>query len=94
MSSILSSFYSKTITATDDAIFRFEDDSTIVLASINIHCYTNDCDYGNPSAQAGIIRANAVAWFDAPVRLADIVFKNHTAGSNTTIVITGPVLLV
>jgi hypothetical protein len=89
MSFVQSSFYSKTHTATDDLPFPVEDDHDIILDSCNIHCLTNDAYYGNPMVQAAPIRVNAVIWFDAPVRLADIVFKNYTSGSNTTIIITG-----
>lgn len=89
MSFIRSSFYSKTVTATDDLPFSLEDDRNIVLKSCNIHCLTGDAYYGNPFVQSAPIRANAVVWFDSPVRVSDIMFKNYTAGTNTTIVITG-----
>ena len=36
-----------------------------------------------------IIRANAVVWFDGLIRVSDLWFKNHTAGANCQIVITG-----
>jgi hypothetical protein len=62
---------------------------SIILTSVNIHCYTNDVYYGNAGLLSGIIRANAVIWFDAPCRVSDLLFKNLTAGSNATIVITG-----
>jgi hypothetical protein len=89
MSSIASSIYSKTYTADSDLPFSLEDDFNVILKSINIHCYTNDAYYGSGSVTSSIIRANAVVWFDSPVRVSDLVFRNMTAGSNTTIVITG-----
>jgi hypothetical protein len=85
-----SKFFVSTFTATTDAPFRLSDDPNLVLQSCNIHCYTNDALYGNSLALPGIIRANAVMWFDAPIRPYDLMFENLTAGSNTTIVITGP----
>jgi hypothetical protein len=84
-----SSFYVKTFTATADDAFRIEDNPNIVLKSCNIHCYTNDTYYGNSSAVPGIIRANAVIWFESPIRPFDLLFKNVTAGNNTTVVIVG-----
>ena len=89
MSFVQSSFYSKTHTATDDLPFPVEDDHDIILDGCNIHCLTNDAYYGNPLVQSAPIRANAVVWFDAPVRVSDIVFKNLNAGSNCVIIITG-----
>jgi hypothetical protein len=87
------SIYVKQVTATDDLAFNVEDEgspeSETVLSSINIHCYTNDSYYGNVAFQAGILRANAVVWFDGVIRVADLRFKNYTAGSNCVIVITG-----
>ena len=90
----LSSFYVKSLTASDDGVFSVEDEPTIVLTSVNIHCYTNDAYYGNAAGTLGIIRANAVIWFDSPCRISDLLFKNLTAGSNTTIVITGTLPVV
>jgi hypothetical protein len=72
-------------------MFQVEDDPKIVLSSVNIYCYTNDAYLGNRGLQQGIIRANAVVWFDKPVRIADLWFKNYTAGSNCQIVIQGTI---
>jgi hypothetical protein len=87
-----SSFYVKEVTFTDDAAHRIEENPEIVLSSINIHIYDNDAFYGNSLSVSGIIRANAVVWFDSACRPFDLVFKNYTAGSNITVVVTGPVL--
>lgn len=84
----IGSFYSKTYTATDDVIFRVEDER-IILKSTNIHCYTADAYIGNTYLQPGIIRANAVIWFEGDVDISDIWFRNFAAGANTTIVIEG-----
>jgi hypothetical protein len=79
------------MTATDDTVWRFEDNPNIVLTAMNIACYTNDAYFGNQVSVPAIIRANAVVWFEAPCRPFDFMFQNLNAGSNTTIVIYGPV---
>jgi len=84
-----SNFYVKQVTATSDDPFRLEDNPNIVLKSVNIHVYTADALYGNALLQPGHIVANAVIWFDAPVRPFDLIFKNYGAGLNTTIAIIG-----
>lgn len=89
MSFIRSSFYSKVVTADADYPFALEEDHDVILDCCNIHCLTNDAYYGNAFIQSAPLRANAVIWFDSPVRVADLVFKNYTAGSNCTIVIAG-----
>lgn len=89
------SVYCKQVTATADTPFQVEksgsEESQTILTSINIHCYTNDAYYGTLASQQGIIRTNAVVWFDGAIRISDLWFKNLTAGSNTVIVITGVV---
>jgi hypothetical protein len=91
MGDTFSHFFVSQVTAAADVPFRLSDDPNLILQSCNIHCYTNDAYYGNSAAVPGIIRANAVVWFDAPIRPFDLMFQNLTAGSNTTIVIIGPV---
>ena len=85
-----SKFFVGSFTATTDDAFRLSDDPNLILKSCNIHCYTQDAYYGNSRATPAIIRANAVMWFDSPIRPFDLMFKNLGAGLNTTIVITGP----
>ena len=92
MTDYSSDFYVKSYTFSDNTAQRIEDNPQIILSSCNIHCYTNDAYYGNSLAVPGILRANAVIWFDAPTRPFDFMFKNYTAGSNCTIVIIGPLL--
>lgn len=89
MSFVKSSFYSKAVTATDDLPFPVEDDHDVILDCMNVHCYTNDLYYGNALVTSAVFRANAVIWFDSPIRLSDLIFKNFTAGSNATVVVTG-----
>jgi hypothetical protein len=87
------SVYVKSVTATDDLPFQIEEQGSeageTILSSVNIHCYTFDSYYGNLALQQGIIRANAVVWFDGSIRVCDLWFKNYAAGSNTVIVVTG-----
>ena len=85
----LSTFYSKAYTFTTDTAIRIEQDPTIILSSCNIHCYTNDCYYGNTGSSDAIIRTNATVWFDGKIRPYDFIFKNYTAGQNAKIVIVG-----
>lgn len=88
---LLSSVYHKAYTFTTDTAIRIEIDPSLWLSSCNLACYTNDAYYGSAAGTEAIIRANAVVWFDAPVRPYDFVFKNLNAGSNAKIVITGTV---
>jgi hypothetical protein len=82
--------YTKSFTATSASPFQVETQGDNYLTSVNIHCYTNDCYYGGaPQLLNGIIRANAVVWFDGIVRVSDLWFKNYTGASNCTIVIIG-----
>lgn len=85
----VSTVYSKTVTAADDNAFQIENDPLNVITGCNIHCYSQDAYYGNLTLQASVIAANAVVWFDKPIRVSDLWFKNKTAGQNTQIVITG-----
>lgn len=87
----MGTFYNKSKTASADSQFQVDDGNT-VLTSINIHCTTNPAYYGDKNFQQGIILANAVVWFDKPVKVADLWFKNYTAGSNCVITITGTTL--
>lgn len=87
-----SEFYLTSYTMADDDPHRAEENPNIVLAAGNICCYDNDLYIGNSIHLDGVIRANAVIWFDTPFRPFDIISKNYTAGSNGKIVIYGPVL--
>lgn len=78
-------------TFSDDTVHRIENNPNLVLASGNIHVYTNDLNYGNAYSVPGIIRANAVVWFDAPFRPYDLMFQNTVAGSNGTVTIIGTI---
>lgn len=86
-----SSFYVNSYTFTDDTPHRLENNPNLVLASGNIHVYLNDMKYGNARELTGIIRTNAVVWFDAPFRPFDILFQNNVNGANGQVVIIGTV---
>lgn len=81
--------YHRSRTATADTPFQIDNDPTVKLTAVNFHCYTNDLAYGNVSGQEGIIRANAVVWFDGNIVISDWWFKNNVAGSNGKIVAIG-----
>ena len=87
--------YQRSRTATADTAFTVvspgSEEGEVILSSANFHCYTNDLYYGTGAQQEGIIRANAVVWFDGHIKVSDWWFKNVTAGSNGKIVITGVV---
>ena len=87
-----STFYVNSKTATADTPFSVEIDPKVILTSINIHCYSNDCYYGNAGLLSAVLRKDDIVYFENPVRVSDLVFKNYTAGSNTQIVITGTIL--
>jgi hypothetical protein len=87
--------YQQSATATNNNPFTVvapgSEEGEIILSAVNFHCYTNDLYYGTLAGQEGIIRANAVVWFDGTIKVSDWWFKNVTAGSNGKIVIIGVV---
>jgi len=84
-------FYNRSKTATADTPFQVDDSPRTVLSSVNIYCYTNAAYMGNAAAQNGAILPNAVVWFDKPVKVSDLWFKNYTAGSNCVVVVQGTI---
>ena len=93
ISELMGTVYVKSVTATSDVAFPIvspgSEEGDILLSSVNIHCYTNDMAYGNGAYQTGIIRANAVVWFDGAIKVSDLWFKNNGAGANGQIVVVG-----
>ena len=83
-------FYAKTVTATDDNPFSF-DQSPIVLSNCSIRCKTNGCLFGNQANVVADITPGGVEFYTTDVRVDELWFMNLTAGLNTTIIITGPV---
>lgn len=88
----LSSIYYVSYTAAADDPFRIENNPNIYVADLNIEVQTNDAYMGNQAAIGSIIRKDDIRWFTAPCRPFDLMFKNYTAGSNTTIILTGTVV--
>lgn len=86
-------FYNRTKTATADTPFQIDTSPHLTLSSFNIYCYTNACYLGNQGSQNGVILPNAVVWYDKPVKVSDLWFKNYTAGSNTVVVVQGTILV-
>jgi hypothetical protein len=77
--------YSKT--ATDDNLFRLVK-TDLWLKNANIHCVTNGATYGDVANQDAGLSAGDILTFD-DFNLADLYFKNASAGVNTTIYIVG-----
>lgn len=84
----MGTFYNRSKTASADTPFQIDDGNTY-LSSFNIQCTTNDLYYGDKNNQQGIIRVGAVVWFDKPVKVSDLWFKNYTAGNNCVVTIDG-----
>jgi len=81
-------FYSLTVTV-GDTNTQLTTDEGLIFETCNIHCYTNDVYYGNAVVMGTIIRADAIIWFDKPVKASEVFFKNVNAGSAGVIYITG-----
>ena len=82
-----SSLVQYTYTATADTQFRVMN-TPLWMREANVHCVTNNAKYGNVTDQPATINANDIVIFQ-DFNLADIYFKNATAGSNTTIYVIG-----
>jgi hypothetical protein len=77
--------YSKT--ATSDAQFRIMN-TDLWLSNANIHCNTHDALYGNVTEQPATVSAGDILTFER-FNLADLYFKNASAGDNTVIYVVG-----
>jgi len=77
-----------TKTATADTPFQltYKD---IWFKELDIFVYTNDADVGGIGDQDIWVNTNDIYTVKGPVNAKDLYFKNHTAGSNTKIVIAG-----
>jgi len=74
-------------TATTDAIFRIVE-TDLWLSNANIHCITNDANYGNTTQQPATLSAGDILVYDN-FNLADLFFRNTGAGANTVIYVVG-----
>lgn len=79
-----SSIISFNMTMTDDNAHRITE-FDIPYYEVNLHCYTNDLNYGTGEVIAAKIIADDVASFRNG-NLKDFLFKNATAGQNGQIV--------
>ena len=86
------SFIRLSTTATADTKFRLSA-ADMWFKTINIECQTNGAYYGDLNEQDLILYADDVLDFDGPINLAEIFFKNKTAGSNCVIKVAGSLLL-
>lgn len=77
-------------TAADDNQFRMITED-LWLNEANIHILTNDAKYGDVTGQDAVITAGDIITFQ-DFNLADLFFKNSTAGSNTVIYVIGIVM--
>ena len=84
-----STAYHKSKTAASAIAFQVDTNLENELTSVNFHCYLFDVYYGNAAGQEGIIRANAVVWFDGTIIVSDWWFKNVVGASNGKVVIIG-----
>ena len=82
-----SNVVSYSVKATDDNPFRISK-SDLWLSNANIHCVTASALYGNAQEQPATVSAGDIVIFD-DFNLADLYFKNASAGSNTTIYVVG-----
>ena len=92
MSSLPNNVVTKQRTATVDTKFKLVS-KDMWFASLNIHCITHPAYYGDRTEQDAPFYANDVLYYDAPVNLNEIYFKNMSAGSNTKIVAVGVLIL-
>jgi hypothetical protein len=75
-------------TATDDNVFQVTT-LDIWMKEADIFVYTNDADCGTVSNQDIWINANDIYTPKGIINVGELYFKNHTGGSNTTVVIAG-----
>lgn len=85
-------FISVAHTATDDSKFKLVT-ADMWFSSINIYSKTNHAYFGDRNNQEAPLDVGDVVYYDVPTNLNDIFFKNKTAGSNTTIIATGTLML-
>lgn len=79
----LSTIFRAEHTATDDNKFRLTD-ADVWISTGNLHVETNDCKYGDTTAQEATLVATAIMDFK-DFNLSDLFIKNAGAGSNTTV---------
>ena len=83
-------FISISTTATADTMFSLIG-ADLWMREVNLHVETNNAKYGDRNAQDAEITAGDIAPFQ-DVNLADVFFKNATAGNNTVIRAVGVVM--
>jgi hypothetical protein len=88
---LLRSILQRTATATADTQFNLSYQD-LWFARLDIYVSTNPAYIGDISNQGFPLNAGDVFTFDHPVNLSDVYFKNLTSGSNTTIIVFGPLL--
>jgi hypothetical protein len=61
--------------------------------SLNVVCLANSAYYGDRVEQEAPLFVNDVVYYEHPVNLNEIYFKNQTGGSNAKIVAVGALML-
>lgn len=83
---------SKSATASADTKFNLVT-KPMWFHSLNIVCLTNGAYYGDRESQEFPLAVNDVTYFEHPVDLNEIFFKNQGAGLNAKIVAVGALIL-
>ncbi len=61
--------------------------------SLNVRCLTHPAFYGDRTEQVFPMYVNEVVYFEHPVNLSELYFKNQGAGNNAKIVAVGALML-
>jgi hypothetical protein len=85
----LRSFEEWTATATDDNLFQVAGGTDTWLEFADIWIKDNPAYFGTNATNTADVLSGDVYTIPYPVNLADLFFKNYTAGSNTRVIITG-----
>ncbi len=83
---------SKSYTATADTKFKLVT-KPMWFHSLNIVCLTHGAYYGDRTEQEIPMAVNDVIYYEHPVNLDELFFKNQGAGNNAKIVAVGALIL-
>ena len=83
---------SKTATAAADTMFKLVN-APMWFHSLNVHCITHPAYYGDRTEQEAPVYVNDVLFYEHPVDLNQLFFKNQGAGNNAKIVAVGALIL-
>ena len=83
---------SKAATAAADTMFKLVN-APMWFSSLNVVCLTNAAYYGDRVDQEAPVFVNDVIYYEHPVNLNELYFKNQGAGANAKIVAVGALML-